>query len=347
MSVRHFAADTRRAGPRHNTLRHAAHAPQRSTKVKERMSPQVCEQLRSTAATSLDAAGKWLRKASRTVAPPAAPEPSAEELRDRWGRWLQRCSNDIIVLHGHQGSWDELRAVVDANIHIPVPNHVMDFVADLYAIVIAVGVRRQADRADDVANLRRLIDDVARHPAALPREWFVARYPEFMRDQGERDFDKFTKPGGAFVDPAIIRDDLARLGAIGARVKRYVDQHLAHSAENLTAPIPKYSDLRECLSGLDQLLRRYYLLVDGGGLTSSTPTMQYNFQLPLIVPWAPNDALLQYLRRDGQLASTDVERAARNRLAAGQHATPAEQAALLATIDALRAEVAARPPEGS
>lgn len=142
------------------------------------------------------------------------------------------------------------------------------------------------------------------------------------------------------MDPEIIRKDLAALGTLGARVKRFVDQHLAHSADTPAATIPTYADLRSSLKGLDDLLRRYYLLIDGGGLVGSTPTMQYNFRLPLIVPWAPDDRLLQHLRRtDPQWLADDVERTARDAAAAGIVLTTEQLSAVLAALDGLRAEI--------
>jgi hypothetical protein len=297
--------------------------------------------VRARTAACLHAFGRSVRSVARRVAPPdRTPPPTPAELHERWGRWLRRSYDDIVLLHGYQAQWDELVDVVDSNRHIPQPNHVMDFVRDLYGVTIAVGIRRQADKSDDVANLRRLINDVARHPYALTRSWFIDRYPDFLRDVGAIDFEKFARAGEETVDPEIIRKDLAELGTIGARVKRFVDQHLAHSADDPQATIPTYADLRSSLKGLDDLLRRYYLLIDGGGLVSSTPTMQYNFRLPLIVPWAPNDRFLQHLRRtDPQWRADDVEHTARDAVASGGVLTTEQVNALLAVLDALRAEV--------
>jgi hypothetical protein len=276
---------------------------------------------------------------ARRIAPPN-PEPQIGELRERWDRWLQRAYDDVVVLHGHQASWDELVQAVEGNDAIPTPNHVMDYIHELYGIVIAVGIRRQADKGDDVANLRRLIDDIARHPTALTREWFVAKYPDFMRDVGHATFDEFAGLGQQSVSQETIRRDLATLGSVAAKVTRYVNKHLAHAADDPTVPIPTYEDLRAALKTLDELLRRYYLLVNGGGLTSSTPTKQFNFLLSLIVPWLPNDRILRHLRsEEPRIGGTDVERAVRESLAEGGVPSIDLIDGLLAVIDRLRSEI--------
>lgn len=294
---------------------------------------------RTRLASRLDRFGRSVRRLSRRIAP-APASPGEEELRQRWSRWLERAQEEIVIMHDHQASWDDLVDIVEGNPYIPAPNHVMDFIRDLYGIVIAVGVRRQADKSEDVANLRRLMNEIARHPDALKREWFVDRYPEFMRDVGQTEFDQFAGPGGHAVDPEIVRRDLATLGNAATKVKSYVNQHLAHSADDPEGPIPTYSDLRDCLAVLDGLLRRYYLLVNGGGMVSSTPTKQFDFRRPLLVPWAPDDRFLSYLRSTKPaLGNDDVEASVRSILAAGGPVGSEEVVALLALIEALRAQL--------
>lgn len=296
---------------------------------------------RRIAAAGFDRAARRARSISRRVMPPGA-EPEIEELRERWTRWLRRAYDDVVVLHDHQSSWDELVDAVEGNAGIPSPNHVMDFIRELYGIVIAVGIRRQADKGDDVANLRRLIDDIARHPEAVTRDWFVTKYPSFLIDVGHQTFDDFAGPGKPHVSPEVIRKDLATLGSVAAKVTRYVNKHLAHAADDSTGTIPTYQDLRTGLTTLDQLLKRYYLLVDGGGLMSSTPTKQFNFLLPLIVPWAPNDRMLRHLRtEEPRIGGTDLEASVRAALVAGGTPPVAMIDGLLAVIDRLRAELAA------
>ena len=304
--------------------------------------------IRTRLAKTLEQSGRGLRKLGRRVAP--GPVPIDDETqRDRWSRLLDRAYSDIVVLHDYQASWDELVAVVDDNPYIPAPNHVMDFVRDLYGIVVAVGVRRQVDRNGDVAGLARLIDEIARSPTTLTRAWWLERYPAHLEDLGNADFDQFAGPGGSIVDPEIVRKDLATLGNVAAKVKRYVNQNLAHLADEPDGPAgaPTFADIRKCLTELDRLLRRYRLLINGDSLMTSTPTKQFNFRLPLLVPWAPNDRALQYLRStDPDMHGAAIEVLTRQCLAEGRHPTVEQVAGLLALIDALRAEAHGRGQSG-
>lgn len=267
----------------------------------------------------------------------------SSEIRERWARWLDAIYDDVLTLRLYQANWVEMREVLEANPSIPQPNHVADWIYDLYGIVMAVGVRRQGDRGEDVATLGRLIDDVARHPEAMPRGFFVGRYPDFLREHGtaDADFDGFAQPGAACIDPDIIRRDLADLGNAVAVVKPFVNQHLAHLGENREGVTATYEDVELALLALDRLLRRYYLLVDGGGLVSTIPAKQYDFTRPLIVPWAPNDRLLRLLREKGRVRTDDAESRVRDLLRGHADSISVELAeGLLAKIDELRAELA-------
>lgn len=246
-------------------------------------------------------------------------------------------------LQHYRDNWRELQAALDANPLIPQPNYVADWIREMYGLTIAVGIRRQGDRARDVITLRRLIDDVARNPTAISRSFYVERYPEFMRqfsDHPHREFDTFAGPEGEHPDPALIRDDLAELGRIIKVVADYVNKHLAHRAARADVPIPTYDDLDRALDEFDRLLKRYYLLIDGSGLVSSTPVKQYDFLRPLLVAWKPDTrrlrVLLQHDREPVSLTSPEIE--ARAQLARRETPTSDVVEALLATIEALRAE---------
>ena len=259
-------------------------------------------------------------------------------LRQRWLVWYERAHEDIVSLHSHQASWDELVAVVRRNPAIPEPNHILDFIADLYAPTIALGIRRQADRRSDVENLRRLIDDIANHPETLTREWYVAKYSEEMQSVGHTTFDRFAGVGQDATSEAVIRKDCEELDLAVSTVRKYVNKVYAHAANDYAkAPSVRFSDLREGLAVLERLLIRYCLLVDGSGLTSATPTKQYNFTLPLIVPWAPNDRILRRLRASSQ--TSDAADAARQAMQSGATPTVEMVDGLLALVDQLRAEL--------
>jgi hypothetical protein len=146
-------------------------------------------------------------RAARKLRPPEQV-PTAEELQERWGRWLEQLYFDVVTPQSYRRRWGLLAEAGYNNEEIPRPNHVMDFLLELYSIVIAVGVGRQDDRSNDVASLARLIEDIGRHPEAVTRDWFVGRYQTFMEETAHADFDMFAGPDQPHVDADGIRADL-------------------------------------------------------------------------------------------------------------------------------------------
>ncbi len=279
---------------------------------------------------------------NRPIAAGALGKPTAADLVERWERWLTRAYAEVVVLRDYEASWDDLDDAVKANRAIPQPNHVMDFIQQLFGIAVAVGIRRQSDADRRAANLRRVISEIGDNPGVITRDAFVADYQELMRDVGHADFDKFAGPGGMHVDAAIIATDLAKLDAGTKAVKTFVDKHLAHSEDQASASL-SFPDMRDSLREISELIRRYYLLVHRGSLLSTVPTKQYDWLRPLLVPWVPDDRMLRLLRaEDSPFAGSDVEIQVRQVLDDDETPTIKQTEGLLAVIDRLRAELALR-----
>jgi hypothetical protein len=69
-----------------------------------------------------------------------------------------------------------------------------------------------------------------------------------------------------------------------------VNKHIAHSSDTTTARPPTPEQVAKAYDVFDELVQRYDLLVDGRGLTSTTPTLPFDFLEPLTVPWVrPGD----------------------------------------------------------
>lgn len=220
-----------------------------------------------------------------------------------WEDWIERIWLDVCWLRDTESVWNELIDMVETNPEIPEPGPFLDWIRDLYAVFVAVGIRRQADPGNenfaDVVTLRRLLDDIAEHPEQISREAYIARYDpdRWLIKQGHAVFDRYAGFGGAFVDPAVVRADVAKLKSVTGNVSKYVNKHVAHHSEQAPKQMPRYKDLTKSLNEISELLKRYYLLVKVATLVSTTPTRQENWKLPFLVPWAPNPQLLDAVRR--------------------------------------------------
>ena len=139
------------------------------------------------------------------------------------------------------------------------------------------------DRRPDTISLRRLLEDIKRHPRETTRSWLISHYPFALRHKAEEVFNAFAPSGGEFIDPQVIRGDVSRLEDEIGLIKKFVDEHVAHHAVK-AKPAPTFADLHQAIDVLSELTNRYgQLLVQGGALE---PVVLEDWKLVFRVPWA-------------------------------------------------------------
>jgi hypothetical protein len=194
-------------------------------------------------------------------------------------------------MHHHKSAWDRVAAVLAENSDLPA-SYWWEFMFETYTMSQASAVRRQADTRKDVNSLMRLIMNVRTGAPAVTREWWVdtlwrPRQP-IERMEAERQWSTyFGGTVGDHLDPAIPKADAADLEKAAAEVKRYVDEHIAHTSAAPTEPAVALAlaDLHEAMKTVDRLFRRYYGLFKCAGFTTTTPVEQDDFYAVFRVPW--------------------------------------------------------------
>src|SRR5438132_12933901 len=93
----------------------------------------------------------------------------------RWARWvsdLERITQETYSLHHYRQLWRGLAEITQAA-NLP-SSTIFDAFGVWYATTQAASVRRQLDGRRGVVSLRRLLEDIARHPGVASRERHVA-----------------------------------------------------------------------------------------------------------------------------------------------------------------------------
>ncbi len=210
---------------------------------------------------------------------------SAERSQEFWESLIPRIKDDVVYLHSTRHRF-ELLVEAARNPEIPEPNHVMEYVAGLYANTVLVGLRRQADKDDRTASLRVLLRDLRQHPKHATRDWYVAKYPAHLEDMANSTFDRFTtEVGDQYISRKEVEQDLARLGSVTKKLTHVVNNQIAHLNQAPEGGEATFADVSAALKAYEDLVQRYFLLVDGAALTDATPTLQFDFLRPLQVPW--------------------------------------------------------------
>ena len=163
--------------------------------------------------------------------------------------------------------------------------------ARTYATTLAVAVRRQADTHRDVATLGKLIEEIRDDAGRITKEFWIGLWDigddELKRWDAERQWAKNFGAGGDRLEPSIPADDLEALIAAAAKVKHYVDKHVAHAdASAVSASVTLTLDeVHETIDVIGELFNKYYGLLTASGWAFLVPAIQYDWKAVFRVPW--------------------------------------------------------------
>jgi hypothetical protein len=233
----------------------------------------------------------------------ATGPPEIDALLVEWESvWLESLSLQVYDLHHRRQLHDEFMAMLDAQDH-PDTDIFRDAFHRMYIEAQVMAIRRQADNDSRTLSLRRLIGQLEQHRLQFTRDWYVQRWlgdrnpnspnererleAQFHLDAANEAFQRFTdEPGGVHLGARRLQDDRQQLLAITEAVVRYANTTVAHAErepENVTVT---YADFHGAVEHLGQMLRRYYLLINQGGLMTATPTIQGDWKGPFRKPLA-------------------------------------------------------------
>jgi len=94
-------------------------------------------------------------------------------------------------------------------------------------------------------------------------------------------------PGMANVDPKQVTTELAKLTQLGASCKLYADKCIAHRDKKPPAQLPTFPDIDNCIGYMEELVKRYLVLLRYTDQTSLLPTWLYDWKDIFRKPWIP------------------------------------------------------------
>lgn len=218
------------------------------------------------------------------------------------GVWLESLKVQIYDLHHRRALHDEFMAMLDAQDH-PDTDVFRDLFHRMYVEAQVMAVRRQADDDPRTLSLRRLIGQLQQHRREFTREWFVRRWmgdfdadtpdersrleAQFHVEAANDAFDQFTdSPGASVLGGRRLDEDREALLAVTDDVVRFANATVAHAEREPTDVHVTYDDFHRAVEHLGEMLRRYYLLINQGGLATATPTVQGDWRGPFRRPLA-------------------------------------------------------------
>jgi hypothetical protein len=199
---------------------------------------------------------------------------------------------EVIRMHHHLSAWERVSAMIADNPDLP-DSYWWEFMFEIYAMSQASAVRRQADTRRDVNSLMRLLMDVRKSATAVTRDWWIDTLwrpsHEMERFEAERQWREYFGGRAAdHLDQSILKADIADLTSAAAKVKDYVDDHVAHTSAASADPkvTLQLADVHEAMKTVDRLFRRYHGLFTCSTFITTTPVEQDDFYAVFRVPWA-------------------------------------------------------------
>jgi hypothetical protein len=192
-----------------------------------------------------------------------------------WLSLLKSIDDEVTALLRHQATWESFRkAVVNSKVATANPYFPM-WVSELYSATVAIGIRRMVDDDDRTGSLVQLLQKMQAAPEKLTREWFIGGVELPLAQDLDQTFTIYGDPRQTgFFDPAVAREDLEKLRAISGRVRKYVNQHVAHAQRTRSADIPTYGDVHAVLDHLLELVHKYTLLLRHSDRVQGAPIIQ-------------------------------------------------------------------------
>jgi hypothetical protein len=182
--------------------------------------------------------------------------------RRKWKRWFRKIESQVQELVYDDHLFRKSMECAMNGGRIGPNNSVYRWTIRAYGNLAAVGIRRVLDRNEATYSLRVLLRKLANNPQVISRRSFVAGYASFLKEKAHADFDALAGPGAPHLPASIPQRDLRRLDRMEARIKRLVDKFIAHrDRKQRNWRHNTYQELRQAITELDELCRRYLLIL--------------------------------------------------------------------------------------
>jgi hypothetical protein len=218
-------------------------------------------------------------------------EQEKVQLRQKWKKWIDKIDHDLGDLLISQDIIKEVSQIAASNKRIQSSPFFFNWIQGNYVDSVVIGIGRLNDDDDRVISLHNLIKEIIENPEVITRDYFVSRYPKWMQDKrlADKHFNTFADGTEQFVNEKKLQADLLFLKDKIRLIKGFRDQWVAHLDKNRPLQqLATHNDVEKSLSTLDEIFRKYYMLIDGGGMATAKPELvfdEFDWKESLRYPW--------------------------------------------------------------
>ncbi|MBK7832186.1 MAG: hypothetical protein IPJ56_07545 [Gemmatimonadetes bacterium] len=208
----------------------------------------------------------------------------------KWSRWLDAIKQQLHDVMRSRVVFNDTFRVIVENPALPRNSLVYHHLRAWYGDHAIMAVRRQLKVDRSAISLLRLLEEIEAHAAIFTRRRWLDSWGDWAdRPIARESWHRFVGDDAAALPASLVRSDIDALKRAAEAVERFADKRVAHHDRGKVPDSPTYDQLNESLDLLDRMFCKYYRLVTGKALTSTTPTIAYNWMKAFSVAWLPAD----------------------------------------------------------
>jgi len=236
---------------------------------------------------------------------------SDDERHAAWVRVIERIYTEQVNQAWSNYMFRLVRAVFAKNERLSEEGgFIFKWIAENYVHAALMLLRRELDQQAGTENLRNLLFDMIEHPTVLTRGRYRGAWRDeerFGRGRADRVFDSFKpkrvadNPEADYVDPDIVRADLAQVIGDAERLREYAERTRAHRTpeRNVDTSDVTFQALHKAIADIRRVIEKYYALLTLKSIARWDPVPQYDTIGPFMAPWVVD--------REGVAAAADED----------------------------------------
>jgi len=166
-------------------------------------------------------------------------------------------------------------------------NLFFEYLAHTYTSHAVSGIRRQIKPGKQSVSMARFFKEIISEPEILSRKRYVELYKPDI-DWADKDFNQFTSPGSAYINPDLVANDLTSLQESSGLLEAFADKHIAHKDQSGLKDLPTYNEVDSCIDLLEKLYIKYHMLFHAEHLDTLLLKPPYDWKNIFRVPWLPS-----------------------------------------------------------
>jgi len=206
---------------------------------------------------------------------------------NKWNKWLDIIYREIRSLVTFNRVFKDVINIIQNNPKLNSQNIFYDYLFSSYASLILSGIRRQIKEDKDSISLLRFLNEIIESPQIISQEFFINNYKNTGIEEisAINDFNQFAGEIKSYVDNSKISNDVKLLMEKAKILELYADKIIAHCDSSPPKNIPKFEEIDIFLMFLEDLLKKYFLLLRGTCIVKIEPTFQYDWKNIFNIPW--------------------------------------------------------------